>query len=706
MIYLSKQRIMKYYIPTSSLNLDNILQAECISPSSFYSERETGYKSIEVIKELKGINRIVMFQYPVRFTIDDPNRYNYPLLIEVEDENQLHGDCLRKESNGIYTYSQTLYLTPTNCRLFFFTEDAYSLTTINTRSNKSIKYYEKYLIFPTTAGLTLKEMPIINIEEKGCLADNTEFQNDKKKGLLYAYLLGQRLSLSPELARQNKLTQDIYDIVSGIIANPSMSEMFMTKLNVLVDEYKSVDAIEKENELKFNSYLIKDLGRFKFLSSCLIDLLKKWDVWDYIYRKLSNKWECNTLPLLSELTSRDDYKRFGEIVERHTEQSIVNYRKTVPHPSLTSIHNNNHIYIEGLPILTIAVNYIINNKITTEQLSAHRADHCLGIINEIKTYYINEFGEESWNKNVRTYVNNLYSHIQNIGYPFNIHSIESAELLAIAAFLLRGQNIDNYLTFLKMNEISDYCCPLVLWGASCGYMEMNKDILSDVLSIDNYKDIYRHLFSCDMYETVWEKEVIDILTEQRDSIEPEKIESFITSISKNCEASVKKYEAVYIELFKIYGISDDLLAKIEQNSQIKKGKATVIKNIKKMLVPPKTKRGVKKREKGNSPSLFPEEINSVSSHINGYDEALAYITNNAPEQIRKNLKSNLVYIDKKYTGYGKYANTGDDPIKHFLRLCFSMSNKWNRIEETSENRKYVEQICVILSGNRKDNNRE
>ena len=99
---------MKYYIPTSSLNLDNILQAECISPSPYYPSRDTGYKSIEVIQELRGINRIVLFQYPVRFTIDDINRYNYPLLIEVEDDYQLQGDCLQSESNGIYTYGKTL----------------------------------------------------------------------------------------------------------------------------------------------------------------------------------------------------------------------------------------------------------------------------------------------------------------------------------------------------------------------------------------------------------------------------------------------------------------------------------------------------------------------------------------------------------------------------------------------------------------------
>ena len=172
---------MKYYIPTSSLNLDNILQAECISPLNFYAERMAGYKSFEVISELRGINNIVLFEYPIRFAINDPDRYNYPLLIEVEDENQLCGDSLHRESKGVYTYSKTLYLTPTNCRLFFFSEHDYRLITINTRSNKSIKYYENYKIFPSTAGLFLHEMPALHIGGKWHLADSIETSNDKKK---------------------------------------------------------------------------------------------------------------------------------------------------------------------------------------------------------------------------------------------------------------------------------------------------------------------------------------------------------------------------------------------------------------------------------------------------------------------------------------------------------------------------------------------
>lgn len=680
---------MKYYIPTSSLNLDNILQAECISPSPYYLSRHTGYKNIEVIQELKGIKRIVLFQYPVHFTIDDPNRYNYPLLIEVEDDYQLQGDSFQRESNGIYTYGRTLYLTPTNCRLFFFSENALRLTTINTKSNKSIKYFEKYRIFPTTAGLTLKEMPTVNIEERGYLADNTETQNDKKKGLLYAYLLGQKLSLSPELAHQNKLTQDIYDIISGIMANPSMSEMFMTKLNVLVDEYKSEDAMEKENVQKFYSHLNSDLGRFKFLSSCLIDLLKKWDVWDFVYRRLSKKWECNTLPLLSELISRDDYKRFGEIVEQHTEQSIASYKKTMPHPSLTSIHNNNQIYIEGLPILTIAVNYIINHKITTEQLSAHRADHCLGIINEIKTYYINEFGEDLWDKNVRTYVNNLYSHIQNIGFPFNIHSIENAELLAIAAFLLRGQNIDHYLTFLKMNEISDYCCPLMLWGALCGYMEMNKDVLSEVLNAEYYEEIYRCLYKINMFKAEW-KEIKSIIEEN--SIDSNEFDSFMESISKKCSGA-KNDEPIYRILYNQYGLSYELIDAIKHDKRLNKGKSvqkTVLNNIEKLLKPSKKTRNAKKETNNNDTNYLFSEIDYSTISFISDSSVWDIIRTMVPLQIREKTQLDFVWFQKEYQKgnrsnyYAKASRENSATIEAFKRMLLKKDYVKDRYEKDIE----------------------
>ena len=570
-------------------------------------------------------------------------------------------------------------MTPTNCRFFFFSEHAYRITTINTRSNKSIKYYENYQIFPTTTDLMLKEMPTVNIQERGCLADNTETLNDKKKGLLYAYLLGQKLSLSPELAHQNKLTQEIFDII-----NPSMSEMFMTKLKVFVDEYKSIDAIEKENEQKFCLYLNSDLGRFKFFSSGLIDLLKKWDVWDYIYRKLSKKWDCNTLPLMSELITHDDYKRLGDIVERHTEQSIVNYRKTMPNPSLTSIHNNNKIYIDGLPILSIAVNYIIINKVTTEQLSAHRSDYCLGMINEIKAYYINEFGEDLWNKNVRTYVNNLYSHIQNIGFPFNLHSIENAEFLAIAAFLLRGQNIDNYLTYLKMNEISDYCCPLILWGASCGYMEMNKDVLRDVLNTEYYEEIYQCLYKINMFKAEWK--------ETDSSVDSNEFIAFMDAISNGCKTA-RKDENIYRILYNQYGLSYELLDVIKKDKRLNKGKSVqkkVISNIEKLLKPSKISRNTKKGKRNNDTnSLFPE-IDYGTIPFFSDNSAWDVIRTMVPLQIREKTQMDFVWFQREYQKgassnyYAKASRENSTVIEAFKRMLLKKDYVRGRFEKDIE----------------------
>lgn len=488
---------MKYYIPTSSLNLDNILQSESISPYSFYAKRITGYNSIEVLPELRGIDKLILFSYPVRFTINDPNRYNFPLLIEIEDGSQLTVDKLNMESEGVYSFSTTFYLTPTNCRFFFYAERDYNLTTINTKSNKAIKYYENYQIYPTASILQpkLKEFPPLQFENKSSNKESHETKFDKRKGLLYGYLLGQTLSVSPELAHQNKLSQDIYDIISGILANFSMSNVLKENLNHILKEYVTIDKIEQENYKLLRHYLKTKWGEEP---DYIINKLKITDLWDGKdgdFRKLSMRLKCNTLPTIMELVSPDDYKKLRSEVDRRTKESITNYKREQNKISLDVIDfSDDEIAITGLPILKIAINHIISNNLTIEHLTAHKTDFCLGLIYKIKDFYISEKGEQAWNDGPRSYFNNLYAHMKDILVPFDVKAIDNPELSAIAAFLLRGQSIDYYFVFLKMNEFSDYSCPLMLWGALCGYMEMNRDSLSQVLSMEKYEMVYKKLF--------------------------------------------------------------------------------------------------------------------------------------------------------------------------------------------------------------------
>ena len=137
---------MKFYIATSNLNLDNILQSECILPPIHYSRRCSGYKTYEQLDELRSIESIVLFKYPVRFNINDMGRYNFPMLIEFEDDSQTCDFSDKEIQSGVCLCGHRLNITPKNCRIYFFNERAYKLTLVNTQSSKAIKYYNEYKI--------------------------------------------------------------------------------------------------------------------------------------------------------------------------------------------------------------------------------------------------------------------------------------------------------------------------------------------------------------------------------------------------------------------------------------------------------------------------------------------------------------------------------------------------------------------------------
>lgn len=506
---------MKYYIPISSLNLDNILQSESISPASFYTYRKTGYKSFEIIPELRGINQIVLFECPIRFFIND-NRYNYPVLIEIEDETQLSSSMVLHCENRVCLYNKTLYLTPYNCRIFFFSEAAYKLVVINTKDNKSIKCYNKYHIYPTVEKLgALHDMPLVKTLSDQTLGSSDETQNDKKKGVLYAYLVGQNMSLTPDLARQKYLTQEIYNTYAGIKAylktNQEVPDIYKERLAEQLESYKAVDTIECKNQSIFNEYFKKDTDQYKIETAKLIDFLRSHNEWENMRKKLSNAYNVPMLPLVSELHSNNDYSDLIEQVEQHTKQCLNFYKKGRPQPSLTAVHSNdNFIAIEGKDLLNIAINYVVDNELTQNELAANRAEICSKMINQIKNYFITKIGynEEQWKDDPhRRYALQLYNSIKNYHDSFSLNDIIGLEygneFIIIAIFLLYGDSIDSYLKCLLKYEIVDYSMPLALWGALCGYMEMNRDLLSEVMTDETYKQIYERLYGTQLYKAAF-----------------------------------------------------------------------------------------------------------------------------------------------------------------------------------------------------------
>lgn len=376
-----------------------------------------------------------------------------------------------------------------------FSKQAYDLTLINTKSDKSIKFFREYTILPDTFGLNTKPFPELSTLNCNPLPCEDKYI-DKQKGAMFAYLLGQKLSLSADLASLLKFNQEIYNILTSLIATPSLSSTFGIKLSKLVEDYKKNDSIEKKNQKVFDEELDNALGkRFKFLKGCFIGVLNKLGLWDTCFEALCKKWNCHLLPNVDALVSSSDYMMFRNEIEKRTISNIEKHQSNIKE-SLQGISVNGYnIVIENMNLVNKTIEHIIENDLTPEALSAHRMDVYMGIMQSIVPIIKISIGEEKWNASMeRNYINNLHAHIEDPGVPFDINSINNEELKAIVCFILRGHSFSDLTALLKLNAIEDYRASLVLWGTLCGYYGMNRDSLQLVLSDENYEEVYKKLF--------------------------------------------------------------------------------------------------------------------------------------------------------------------------------------------------------------------
>ena len=735
---------MKYYIPTSSLNLDNILQAECISPESFYTQRLSGYRNLEQLDQLRSFRQIILFSSPISFTINDPSRYNYPVLIEFEGTNQ-DQDFVSVEE-GVYLCNHTIQVTPSNCRIFFFSESAYNLTVVNTKSNKSIKYIEKYKIYPNFPFRHFCELKIpTNVSSKE-LGINEETFIDKAKGALYAWMLGLKSSVNKELAIKINRSQSLYNILTSLGKNPNSFIRFKPNLDSLIEQFKSVDEIEKENGQIYDTNLRKEMGRFFFLKSCLIKFLKNLDCWDYVNAKLCDKWNCSFLPNTEDLTSSQDFLALRTEIENRTRESLVSYQSKIDFTDFSKVSISKlSVTIPNAPLISIALKCIIDNGWTCEYLMANRIEAYKVLMSKVVIYLKDNMGEESWdNSRERIYVNELYAFLYDPSRSFNL-SFYNKELEAISAFLVRGNSYSDITSYLKINEIEDYTLPLVLWGALCGYMDMNRDYLEGILSESVYNKVYRMLFGVDC--SVLSAE-IDTKISSGNSITvsgkglkdwQDDIRVYAASIIKThkqkCLLSLEEALAQNGNNQDYYAFIT-ILKKFDGWKPTKNGPCMVWKRIQEHYVPnyydqytdkPTKKRSPKKTERGlfdgstdglqhathtiknvlsrdsETGKVKKEQEQNAPTSVIFVDDANArnFILSRfyLPNGLRDVLAKKIISFQTDYAPNGYYygkedsSRTNNNTIKHFIKRCtFTKGNNPSWIPATEENKALLERL--------------
>ena len=498
----------KLYLPTSSLNFNNIMSSETISPFSFYSHRKFGYERFYKVEANDLNNTILLYdKYPI-FAVDNTKLENYPIVFEI-DTQIVKNDI--QEFQGIFISQQTIYLNPFGTKIIFRNATERQIVI-----NKAFPMIEAKMIplyqgqFDILSGEieTFKWYPIIvdDLLDYDNNAVSHDIAINKLKGLLYGYLLGANNSSSPKVVSLKQKVKELRNVLSAVIASSD------------------------GRATHFQDQLLKNL--YNGINQELYELS---DVPSQINKVIAQKIEHYNAPTFVEILKGEGL--YQEWLQKQVSLLDLRYYHIMPfclsHQATDKVAELDN-YINSID--TIIRSYDKKGKLDMSKMPVIQNRHILEIpdqkefLSTLFCEYMDEvwngaeflssrydfarvggklFREktgENWEKSpARTYINSLLKNL-NEYTEFDINSTDSIIQKSFAAFCQKGESdIDILRDYLISNGIGDFRIAFALWGLIFGFAEMPKTLTNDLFEnqdekyiSDCYKYIYKQLHSIEL----------------------------------------------------------------------------------------------------------------------------------------------------------------------------------------------------------------
>jgi len=487
---------MKLYIITSILNIDNVLSSESISPVFFYKSRTFGYRHFELIPNLKNpLDKIPLFDYLPYAEIVDDNRINYPFVLEIDDYEQLSETKIKKWQDGVFLFDKTLYINPFNCRLLFFSREAYNeaeLRCSDSKTDKLYSYYQKSVVQKKEA----KDISNISLPfSEDVTVDNhirTDERFNAQKGFLLGWYLGSGKNIDPVFAKLKSIEKRTYDYVSAIKNNNGIvTPAYRDALNELDKQYKCNDP----NIRKAQDLWGKEISSFCSDQDAFNSFLKKHGVESAIKNAFSQTFNIphrKNFPIENYESFMNEMTNYTNILQLSSQPSYSFYSETDSDDS---------------KLFSILIKKLfLDNIFQLEDLRINRSSIAKNFITEIKQF-IESNGRLWENSNEYKYLQSLMLNIVQSD-AFDFSSIQNDLLKSVAAFLLKGDDYEDMMSYLQNNAMSNYCYALGLWGAACGYVDMPRSITNVLFESSDlkwdivYKQIHKEVFGYDLLGTI------------------------------------------------------------------------------------------------------------------------------------------------------------------------------------------------------------
>lgn len=199
---------MRYYIPTTILNLGNILSSDSISPESFYEKRGFGNPHWYNVEEENVPNVLLLYKYPFCFSRPQSELEDRPVLITIDSSEEFI--FVNEE---IVACDHTIYFDWNTEFIFFSPEDkisALSLLNIGITTKMTMLYKDKRMKVEENLPIKRYQWDLSNYDLNR-KALNSEYILNKLQGLIYGYYIGVLLTTTPQNVGSFSALKNAYD---------------------------------------------------------------------------------------------------------------------------------------------------------------------------------------------------------------------------------------------------------------------------------------------------------------------------------------------------------------------------------------------------------------------------------------------------------------------------------------------------------------
>lgn len=714
---------MKYYIPTSTLNFNNILSSESISPKAFYSIRGFGYPRWTEIEENSNDNAIMLYAKPFSFVRPASDLEDHPMMIEISTD-----ETFPISEDGVFYCDHTIYLSPWRTRFIFFTSQdrvvALSLSDSSLETKMLALYRQRLIVQDFPRADKKKNVIDIPLNTK---AIERDFRINRLKGFLYGYYIGALVSNSPEITKQANVLQELRNIFSSVMSSESRVPTILQyeKLANLFSELQKNDPV-----VRYLQDVIKDSKSLEVIMSDLTHLgvifPSNTNSRDSIIRSLeyaTDDKNCAFEWLHKEEQKLIDKEQKNRIPLLPSAEEVV-----VVDNSLSKIINKSLKDETEAALLKAWSNEVLASKSYNGKVSAFAESLSDDITKKAKVVY-----GDSWDKSyAKIELNQMRRYIRaqesNISWKDDIFS-------SIAAVIAKGSDWEQLRKFMQSKSMSDYKMAFAMFAELNGFANLTRDFTDVLYNLEDrkyvasvYKEIYGQLLGEDpsiggdnssnlpdaiMFEPKNEdnNNCIEIGS-LRDKVEA------IIKVNSRRKLSEKDRDVIKSALDKSQdGISFINMIANEMESLTKGIFPCLQKELHPDWKPIKVKRGAnKKKNVPKEQSLFGNLVDGISKmfepKIDGevggksiiYDVHSEDVLNEClflPFDIKKQIIDLFKEFQKSYQdGYyfknpEQYKRNNTDVIDHFVKWCLSPKNK-RGIKWSPEASKLMEELKIYL----------